>query len=97
MVMARTFCDASDDVDSHLPVEEHLAVAVEVVLQGALWDERVHEEALGSAFGAAEPEEVDEIFVLHLHEGLDCDLKVLLSDCVSCVVDRLHSHDGAVA
>jgi hypothetical protein len=55
VAMARTFCDAADDVDAHSPVQEQLALAVEVALEGAAGHELVHEEALGSAFGAAEP------------------------------------------
>jgi hypothetical protein len=34
--------------------------------------------------------------VLDLREGFDRHLEVLLSGCVSCVVDRLDGHGGAV-
>lgn len=67
MAMARTFCDSADDFDSHTPIQKHLGLAMEVVLEGAIWHERVHEEALRSAFGATESHELDEVFVFYLH------------------------------
>lgn len=75
-----TFGDAADDIDSLSPVHGNLASTMEVVLEGSFWDERVHEETLGACFGAAESQELDEIFMLGLHQSFDRILKVLLSE-----------------
>lgn len=71
---------------------------MKLVLEGgAVRHERIHKKALGTAFGATESQELDEVFVLDLHQRFERTLKVVLSERVPRVVDRLHSNRRAIS